>query len=207
MYSSCAHHLTSIVKTQKELCIGDASTNKWWQLLTTASGMTEIDKAQGCDVYSEIDETHPTSTCRNIGHGITCWVPATAVKWAYLEWWEQDHLQRSSRDRQTPLGECRPGCCCKAAWRWRAERRRRGLVKEVYYIDVRAVLLGHYVRRTILSTRPMQQRTQIHSEAVMGTLPNHVRVTLQQVIQYSPSLSLPLAQSIEPSPVLQGFSM
>lgn len=207
MYSSRAHHLTSIVKTQKEICIGDASTNKWWQLLTTATGTTEIDKAQGCDVDSEIDGTHPTSTCRNIGHGVTCWVSATAVKCASLEWWEQDHLQRCSRDRQTPLGERWPGRCCKAARRWRAERRRRGLVKEVYYMDVRAVLLGHYMRRTILSTRPIQQRTQIHSEAVMGTLPNHVRVTLQQVIQYSPPLSLPLAQSIEPSPVLQGFSM
>lgn len=74
-------------------------------------------------------------------------------------------------------------------------------------MDVRAVLSGRYERRTILSTRPIQQRTQIHSGAVMGTLPNHVRVTLQQVIQYSPSLSLPLAQTIEPSPVLQGFSM
>lgn len=61
--------------------------------------MTEIDKAQGCDVCSEIDETHPTSTCRNIGHGVTCCVPATAVKCAYLEWWEQDHLQRSSSDK------------------------------------------------------------------------------------------------------------
>lgn len=58
--------------------------------------MTEIDKAPGGDVSSEIDGTHPTSTCRNIGHGITCWVSATAVKWAYPEWWEQDHLQRSS---------------------------------------------------------------------------------------------------------------
>lgn len=178
MYSPCAHHLTSIVKTQKEICIGDASTtNKWWQLLTTATGMTEIDKAQSCDVDSEIDETHPTSTCRNIGHGTTCWVSATAVKCAYREWWEQDHLQRSSRAGQTPLGECGPGCCCRAARRWRAERRRRGLVKEVYYMDVRGVLLGHYVRRTILSTRPIQQRTRIHSEAVMGTLPNHVSHT------------------------------
>lgn len=70
-----------------------------------------------------------------------------------------------------------------------SRRRRWGLLKEVYYVDVRVVLSGRYERRAILSTRPIQQRTQIHSEAVMGTLPNHVRVTLQQVIQYSPSLS------------------
>lgn len=69
-------------------------------------------------------------------------------------------------------------------------RQRWGLLKEVYYMDVRVVLSERYERRAILSTRPIQQRTQIHSEAVMGTLPNHVRVTLQQVIQYSPSLSL-----------------
>lgn len=41
---------------------------------------------------------------------------------------------------QTPLGECWPGCCCKAARRWRAQRRRRGLVKEVYYMDARCVV-------------------------------------------------------------------
>lgn len=34
--------------------------NKWWRLLTTATGMTETDKAQACDVYTQIDETHPT---------------------------------------------------------------------------------------------------------------------------------------------------
>lgn len=60
MYSFCAHHLTSTVERQEEIRIGAASaTNKWWRLLTTATGATEIDKAWGCDVYSVIDETRP----------------------------------------------------------------------------------------------------------------------------------------------------
>lgn len=140
-------------------------------------------------------------TPAEIWHTASPVVFATTPRCAYPKWWRQNHHISSSHDIQlSPISMVR--------LEMESRRRRRGLLKEAYDVDVRAVLSERYERRAILSTRPIQQRTQIHSEAVMGTLPNHVRVTLQQVIQYSPlSLSLPLAQSIEPSPVLQGFSM
>lgn len=38
------------------------------------------------------------------------------------------------------------------------------------------MLLRHYSWRTILSARPTQQRTQIHRQALMGTLPKNVHI-------------------------------
>lgn len=38
------------------------------------------------------------------------------------------------------------------------------------------MLLRHYSWRTILSARPAQQRTQIHRQALMGTLPKNVHI-------------------------------
>lgn len=173
---------------QKEICIGAAfTTNNWRQLLATASDLTEIKLRPATSAgdwwNSSTRRMTPHKHLQKYGtrHHLLCLL--LLQRCAYLKWWRRNHHRSSSYDIQLSL-------ISMVLLEMGSRRRRWGLLKEAYDVDVRAVLSERYERRAILSTRPIQQRTQIHSEAVMGTLPNHVRVTLQQVIQYSPPLSL-----------------
>lgn len=210
MYRFCPHHLPSIVKMQKEICIGAAfTTNKWRQLLATASDLTEIKLRPATSTgdwwNSSTRRMTPHKHLQKYGirHHLLCLLLLQGVhilndhhiyhktesSYKLFIWHSTlSNINGAAGDgeQKTEVRSIKGSVWCGCA---------SGVVGTLWEE-------GHPVNETYTTKNTDSQWSSdghFTKSCESHTPAGHTIL--------SPSLSLPLAQSIEPSPVLQGFSM
>lgn len=203
MYSFSPHHLTSIVKMQKEKMHHCCFYNKQMEAAAQKGIRPDRDKAQASDVHPWLmklintwnDTPQTPAEILDVSSPVVC----LPLRCAYLQKWKQNHHLRSFKPLLCIIGG--------AAGDGEQKTEVRSIKGSVLYGCASCVVgtlweEGHPVNETYTTKNTDSQWSSdghFTKSCESHTPAGHTILSL--------SLSLPLAQSIEPSPVLQGFSM